>query len=142
MLRDNAGQWRELLAGPGDLRRRPRPDAWSPLEYACHVRDVFRIYLERLELMLTRDDPAFPNWDQDATAVDDRYGEQDPEVVSGELVVAADRLADAFAGVTGEQWQRTGRRGDGAHFTVESFGRYFIHDPIHHLYDVTGRTSS
>jgi hypothetical protein len=23
-------------------------------------------------------------------------------------------------------------------FTVETFGRYFIHDPVHHLYDVTG----
>jgi DinB superfamily len=141
MLRDTAGQWRVLLAGTGDLRRRHRPDVWSALEYACHVRDVCRVYLERLELMLTRDDPAFPNWDQDATAVDERYGEQDPEVVSGELVDAAHRLADGFAAVTGEQWQRPGRRSDGATFTVESFGRYFIHDPIHHLYDVTGSTS-
>jgi hypothetical protein len=32
----------------------------------------------------------------------------------------------------------TGARSDGAQFTVESFARYFIHDPIHHLYDVTG----
>ena len=23
-------------------------------------------------------------------------------------------------------------------FTVETFARYFIHDPVHHLYDVTG----
>lgn len=141
MLRDNAGRWRQLLAGPADLRRRPRPDVWSPLEYACHVRDVFRTYLGRLELMLSQDDPAFPNWDQDATAVSDRYGEQDPAVVSEELVDAARRLADGFAAVTGEQWQRTGSRSDGAQFTVESFGRYFIHDPIHHLYDVTGRPS-
>jgi hypothetical protein len=22
--------------------------------------------------------------------------------------------------------------------TVESFARYFIHDPVHHCYDVTG----
>ena len=25
---------------------------------------------------------------------------------------------------------------DGARFTVESFGRYLLHDPIHHLQDV------
>jgi hypothetical protein len=35
-------------------------------------------------------------------------------------------------------WQRTGSRSDGAHFTIESFARYFVHDPIHHLHDVTG----
>jgi hypothetical protein len=23
-------------------------------------------------------------------------------------------------------------------FTVETFARYFMHDPVHHLYDVTG----
>jgi hypothetical protein len=22
---------------------------------------------------------------------------------------------------------------------VETFARYFVHDPVHHLYDVTGR---
>ena len=26
------------------MRQRPRADRWSPLEYACHIRDVFRIY--------------------------------------------------------------------------------------------------
>jgi hypothetical protein len=33
-------------------------------------------------------------------------------------------------------WQRTGTHADGVHFTVESFGRYLLHDPIHHLQDV------
>jgi hypothetical protein len=50
---------------------------WSALEYACHLRDGFRIYDQRLELMLTQDGPRYPNWDQDATAVEDRCGEQD-----------------------------------------------------------------
>ena len=28
---------------------------------------------------------------------------------------------------------------DGASFSIAGFGRYFVHDPVHHLYDVTGR---
>jgi hypothetical protein len=43
-----------------------------------------------------------------------------------------------FDRVSEAQWDRPGRRGDGAVFTVESFARYFVHDPVHHLYDVTG----
>ena len=31
--------------------------------------------------MLDHDDPLFANWDQDATAVAERYHEQDPVVV-------------------------------------------------------------
>jgi hypothetical protein len=59
-------------------------------------------------------------------------------VVADELTEAAEAIAARFGTVAGTQWQRTGARSDGAHFTVESFARYFIHDPIHHLYDVTG----
>jgi hypothetical protein len=138
LLRTNVAAWRDLLAGPGDLRTRPRPDKWSPLEYACHVRDVIRLFTYRLELMLTEDAPAYPNWDQDETAVAERYGEQDPAVVSAELAEAGERLAEAFEGVHGDQWERTGTRSDGARFTVDTFARYFIHDVVHHAYDVTG----
>lgn len=138
MILANAASWQELLAGAGDVRTRPEPDKWSPLEYACHVRDVLRIYDRRLELMLTKDDPAFENWDQDATAVIDCYGAQDPAPVSERLAEQAQVLAARFSTVSGGQWHRTGTRSDGAHFTIESFARYFIHDPIHHLYDATG----
>jgi hypothetical protein len=137
MIRANAAAWRAPLAA-ADAGRRTRPDKWSPLEYGCHVRDVFRMSGYRLSLMLTEDDPLFPNWDQDETAVNERYGEQDPGVVATELTSAADTLATSFGGVTAAQWSRPGRRSDGASFTVETYGRYFIHDPVHHLYDVTG----
>jgi hypothetical protein len=32
--------------------------------------------------------------------------------------------------------ERTGDRSDGSSFTVESFARYFLHDPVHHVADV------
>jgi len=103
------------------------------------VRDVCTLYEQRLFLMLRQDDPLYPNWDQDAAAVEAGYGEQDPAVVSVELGEAAAGLADAFDSVVGDQWLRPGRRSDGARFTVAGFSRYLLHDPVHHLYDVTGR---
>jgi hypothetical protein len=140
LVRANAAAWEEVLARPADdLRRRPSPDRWAPLEYACHVRDVCALYHQRLGLMLREDDPLYPNWDQDATALEERYREQDPGAVSAQLRDAAVALADAFDRVGGEQWDRRGRRSDGATFTVATFGRYMIHDPVHHLYDVGER---
>ena len=135
MIRSNAAAWQRVLRSSA-VSKRPRRTVWSPLEYACHVRDVFRIYDERLARMLTEDDPQYANWNQDATAVEDNYGEQEPRVVGAELAAAATKLATRFESVSGEQWDRPGTRSDGAHFTVESFGRYLIHDPIHHLWDV------
>ena len=137
MIRDNAAKW-ELVLEATDVRTRPAPQVWSPLEYACHVRDVFRLYDYRLGLMLNQDDPLYPNWDQDATAVQERYSEQDPARVTQELLEAAQTLAERFETVTGDAWDRPGRRSDGARFTVETFARYLVHDPVHHLHDVTG----
>jgi hypothetical protein len=135
-IRDVASQWEVLLLHPGATNR-PVENVWSPSEYGCHVRDVFRLFDFRLELMLTEDDPMFPNWDQDETAISDRYDLQDPLVVRRELAIAGDLLAERFDAVTAGEWLRTGLRSDGARFTVESFGRYLLHDPIHHLWDVS-----
>jgi hypothetical protein len=136
-VRRNAGGWQVVLQRD-DVRRRPDPARWSPLEYGCHVRDVLRLYDYRLSLMLEQDDPLYPNWDQDETAVDSRYDEQDPSVISRELYEAAVTIATRFDSVTDEQWQRTGQRSDGAGFTIDSFSRYFLHDIVHHLHDVNG----
>jgi len=135
MVRANAASWVAVLARP-DVRERPVPDVWSPLEYGCHVRDVFRLFDTRLHLMLDEHDPLFANWDQDETAIADRYWEQDPAIVADDLVTAGDTVAASFAAVEGDEWQRPGRRSDGARFTVESFGRYFVHDWVHHAWDV------
>ncbi len=135
LVRDNVAAWPALLA---DTRARDRPsdDQWSALEYACHVRDVFTLFDGRLERMLTEDGPQFANWDQDVTAVEQRYDLQDPAVVSGELVAAGEACAARWDTVGDADWARTGDRSDGSSFTVDTFARYFLHDPVHHLADV------
>ncbi len=135
LIRVNAAEWPPLLAHE-HVRLRPTDDQWSALEYACHVRDVFRIYDERLQLMLETDDPHFANWDQDLSAVEERYDLQDPAVVSDQLVAAGESLAARFDSVRPDQWGRRGYRSDGVEFTIESFGRYFMHDPVHHVDDI------
>ena len=136
-LRANAARWPMVLER-ADVRTRPAPQVWSPLEYGCHVRDVCRLFESRLGLLRSQVDPVFENWDQDATAVADAYGGQDPAAVSRELSAAAESAAAAFDAVADDDWQRTGRRSNGSVFTVETLGQYFLHDLTHHLHDVRG----
>jgi len=133
-VRDLLPRWAGALHRQ-DARVRPGPTTWSTLEYGAHVRDVFRVFDQRLHLMLEHDDPQFPNWDQDATALEDRYDQQDPAVVADELAEAGETIAAAFDAV-GERWDRTGRRSNGSVFTVGTLGQYFLHDVVHHLHDV------
>lgn len=134
-IRDQAVRWATVLH-QDDAITRPRPGVWSPLEYGCHVRDVFKKFDERVQLMISQIDPHFENWDQDKTAIDDDYASQVPATVAQQLNEAAESLASSFDSVTLEQWQRRGFRSDGSVFTVESLARYLMHDPIHHLWDV------
>jgi hypothetical protein len=136
MIRENVAGWAAALSRD-NVRVRPDESTWSTLEYAAHVRDAFRVFRERLALMLTETDPPFANWDQDATAVAERYNEQDPDTVGAQLGDAGEELAAAFEVVPPDALGRTGRRSDGSAFTVESLALYFIHDPVHHLWDVS-----
>jgi hypothetical protein len=136
LIHENTRGWYAVLAD-GDFAVRPAPHVWSRLEYACHVRDVHELFAERVRLMLEQDDPTFENWDQDATAVENDYGLQDPAEVGADLVERAAEVAAVYASVEPGQWRRTGRRSNGSLFTVETIGVYHLHDVVHHLWDVT-----
>ncbi len=135
MLRDNAAAWQRVLAAP-EATQRPEPTVWSPTEYAAHVRDVHRTFAVRVRLMLDEDDPTFANWDQDETALAERYDLQDPARVASELLGAAEEVATTYDRVAGEDWERRGTRSNGSVFTIDSLGRYHLHDVAHHLWDV------
>lgn len=130
-------RWQDVLRR-AEARERPAPGTWSPTEYACHVRDVFVVFGRRVQLMLDHDDPAFDNWDQDVSAIEDDYAGQLPSEVSTQLVVAGRAVADVFGAVPDDAWQRTGRRSNGSMFTVATLALYFEHDVLHHLHDVRG----
>ena len=135
LIRENAAAWPAVLAR-ADVAVRPDDHTWSPLEYAAHVRDVCRLFDERLRRILDEEDPMLANWDQDATAIAERYDLQVPETVGLQLVAAANRVADSFAAVPAAARQRTARRSDGPSFTVATLGSYFLHDIVHHRHDV------
>ena len=136
VIRDNATHW-EVVLGTDDAAVRPSPHVWSPLEYACHVRDVNRIFAQRVRQMLTEDAPTFANWDQDQTAIDDDYGSQDPSEVASAVVTGADEVASLYAAVRDDQWDRSGTRSNGDGFTVDTLARYHLHDLVHHAHDVS-----
>lgn len=134
-IRGDAADWVGRLGEPG-VGTRPRPGVWSTLEYGCHIRDVHRIFNHRVQLMLTEDDPRFPNWDQDETAVVDDYAAQNPVAVATELFDAATVVADTYDRVPADAWTRRGLRSNGSEFTIATISIYHLHDVVHHAHDV------
>lgn len=140
LVRDAGARFAAVLARR-DVRSRPTPEVWSPLEYACHVRDVCQVMGSRVELIMSGDGRTpvtFANWDQDTTALEAEYWRGDPARVSQEVRSAADSAADSFAKVRSEQWSWPALRSNGSTFTALTLGRYFVHELQHHLWDVRG----
>lgn len=105
-LRATIPVWREALAQENSSIR-PASSAWSIIEYGCHVRDVCRLFRQRLDLMRAENDPTFANWDQDATAVEDDYSHQDAAAVAEAMAAEVEATAAAFDAVREDQWQRS-----------------------------------
>jgi hypothetical protein len=55
---------------PQALRAHPLPDVWSPLEYACHMRDVYLVHRERVLLTLDEAEPAFAHMRRDERVIE------------------------------------------------------------------------
>lgn len=162
------GLVRSSTASLADALDRPnatvRPDdsSWSPLEYAAHVRDVCLIFEHRLDITragsarpgpvigaydtsVTVDDsgiPMFANWDQDATALAENYGAQHAAQVAADLRAAAETTARAYESVPTDELGRAAKRSNGSLFTVETLGRYFLHDLVHHAHDVEKQSAA
>lgn len=138
LVRDAGARFAAALDRPG-VRERPAPDVWSPLEYACHVRDVCKVMRSRIELILTGDGSApvlFADWDQDATAVTAKYWRSDPKAVAASISSAAGAAAKAFSRPRTDQWEWPALRSNGSVFTAATLGQYFVHDLHHHLWDI------
>lgn len=139
-IRAFGSRYEELLAGHSAdrLRTRPSPDVWSPLEYACHVRDVFLAQRSRIGVALKEDTPVFTPMGRDRLVTERRYNEQHPNVVTGELAAAADDLASAFEALDDAGWMRTGiyTYPTRTERSLEWVGVHTIHEGEHHVMDI------
>jgi hypothetical protein len=133
-------RYRERLTSAPEtaLRRRPAPDVWSPLEYACHVRDILLAQRERIYLALVEDRPSFARMNREERVELARYDEESPAAVANQLGLVFPLVRIALTGRTPEQWQRLllyNYPGPVEH-DLAWLGRHTLHECEHHLVDL------
>lgn len=135
-LRAVAGEYTALLgAAPEErLRRRPEEAVWSPLEYACHVRDVFLNLRDRILLALVEDRPVFAPIHREERVTLARYAEERPARVAAGIDLGAELLAWLVEGLDDRQRSRTGVYA-GVDRDVSWIARQADHESAHHLGD-------
>ena len=138
-----AEDWRSFLAEADEtyLRTIPAPGVFSPIQYGAHVRDIQRVYGDRIILMLEEENPVFPQFNPDEKAWS-AFNEIEAEVLAEQIREQAQRLADILADLGPDDWSRTMVRDGGSDgvysFTVAGLASYAVHESRHHLRDANG----
>lgn len=90
-----------------ELRRRTAPEVWSPLEYACHIRDVLLAQRERVLLARRADTPTLEPMGRNERVEHDGYADQQPSDVARQLGDAALLFANVLDRLAPADWDRT-----------------------------------
>jgi hypothetical protein len=124
---------------PARLRRRPRAETWSPLEYGCHVRDVLLVQRERVLAARRTDRPTFEPMGRDERVDHDGYGLQDPAAVARQMTDAAAMFANVLARLDDGDWDRPVVYGYPAptERSLRWVAVHTVHEVRHHLADVS-----
>jgi len=118
------------------LRRRPEPRTWSMLEYACHVRDVYAVYTDRVRRALAEHNPVLEPMYNQQRAERDGYNRRLPSQVLDALEINVGIFLEQLATIDGTRWTRTVTRLPGETRTVLWLVRQAAHEGRHHLRDI------
>lgn len=139
VIRPLPEQYRSALADLGEtaLRTPPAPGVWSPVEYLCHVRDVFVTHLIRLHRARSEEDPELEPMFNDLRARRLRYAERDVPATLDELGAAVEGLLEETMRFGPDGWSRPVHRLPGERRTARWLLRNAAHEGVHHLGDLS-----
>jgi DinB superfamily len=143
-IKKRAAQFEVLEGGPkklGDLtrklddtvlRKKPAPEKWSAMEVACHLRDLERLWAERIIKAAFNDKPALYMPDVAALAVKNGYNAQDLGVALKEFSRLREDTLRALRALPANQWKRTAMHPNRGEISIERMVEIMIgHDKGH-----------
>ena len=110
-------------------------DVWSAIEYSAHVRDIFRVFDDRVRCALADTDPSetVVDWEGKVAAASPTL---DREAVAADLDDAADTFATVLSELADHEWRLSTITGGGQPATIAELAVIAVHEGSHHLLDV------
>lgn len=126
-----AGDLTKMLED-GVLRRKPAPDKWSALEVVCHLRDIEKLWADRLIKAAFTDKPAFYMLEVDDLAVKNSYNTHDLGSALKEFARLREDNLRLLRALPASHWKRSGMHPKRGEITIEKILEIVIdHDRGH-----------
>jgi DinB superfamily len=135
----SAALWRAFLEKADDesIRASPSAEVWSPIQYGAHVRDMLRIFGDRILLAVAEENPSVP-WFDPGPEGWAAYNRMAVSELASDIAEEAQRFSEIIDDRSEADWSRTAMRDGEDPFTVGGLACFGVHEAHHHLLDVTG----
>ena len=119
-------------ANPAILKRRPPSGEWSIHENACHLGEVHPLFFQRLDLMLSEEDPLVSSYDPGRDDPEDALLQVNLSDALSRFEQDRGRLVDRLRQLRPEEWTRTARHEEYNSYSVFTMFRHLaLHDFFH-----------
>jgi hypothetical protein len=90
-----------------ELRRAGPSGSWGAVEHVAHLRDFDDVSLDRIDQILSEDDPELDLFDTDLRAIENDYHAQNPFETAEAFRLIRSELVNRLDGLSDDDWQRT-----------------------------------
>ena len=119
-------------ADPTVLKRRPPSGKWSIHEHACHMAEVNPRFLQRLDLMLTQENPAIKSYDPGRDDAEDALLRIDLEDALNRFSRDRSSMVAKLQTLRPNDWARTGDHDEYNSYSIFTMFRHLaLHDFFH-----------
>ncbi len=103
-----------------DLRRAGPGGSWGAVEHVAHLRDFDDVSLDRIDQILSEDNPELDFFDTDLRAIENDYHAQNPFETAEAFREIRSELVNRLDGLSDADWQRTAHITDIGDVTLET----------------------
>jgi DinB superfamily len=140
-LRDQADDVRRMVAGLDEeaLSKRTIPEKWSLKELVCHVLRMQRVFSERLETMLSQENPSFASYKAGGDTLFEKLAGRPGEETVATYLAERERHLERLEDLAPVEWHRSAQHPDFPHYDVHFQTDYLAHHEAHHIYQMLQR---